>query len=301
MINEFAVEPKVMSTWTDFKSIYDRFGIEHGRLISKYPKKWKRFVFEESEGRGDIERKKIEEKLAQIDSKLFDQSRPYDGTQTWLQNAESIHHSYPFRAIVATQNPRHMYYVLLLDQLDEGCILWHVAREKRIPRTAAALAASTKAIISQSQEILFVDPHFAPEVERYRATLKEFLRIIHNVCASPIRIEYHLMQKSTYSFFSSECKRKLPSLLSRGTGVRFVRWKEKPNGDKLHARYLLTEKVGLRFETGLDEGELGQTTDVTLLDIGLHQQRWKQYQDACPTNQTGSFEYVDEVTIIGIA
>ena len=301
MINEYAVEPNVMSTWTDFRFIFDRFGIEHGRLISKYPKKWKRFVYDESHGCGDIERKKIEERLAQIDIKLFDQSRPYDGTKPWLQNAENNHHSNPFRAIVATQNPRNQYHILQPDDLDDGCVLWHVAREKRIQRTAAALAACAAPIISQSQEILFVDPHFGPELPRYCATFNEFLRVIHSVCLFPIRIEYHLKEKSNYAFFSSECSRRLPPLLTRGVEVRFVRWREKTNGEKFHARYLLTEKAGIRFETGLDEGGIGETTDVTLLDVGLHQQCWNQYQDAFSTNLTGSFEYVDEVIVIGTA
>lgn len=44
---------------------------------------------------------------------------------------------------------------------------------------------------------------------------------------------------------------------------------------------------------GLDEGRDGECTDVSLLDLPVYQQRWKDYLDA------PAFEFVDEIIIVG--
>jgi hypothetical protein len=42
------------------------------------------------------------------------------------------------------------------------------------------------------------------------------------------------------------------------------RWRQRSGGDVLHPRYILTERGGLSFEFWLDEGELGETLDISL-------------------------------------
>ena len=44
------------------------------------------------------------------------------------------------------------------------------------------------------------------------------------------------------------------------------RLSEKPRGEKLHNRYILTDLGGVFFGIGLDDGDEGATDDVTLLD-----------------------------------
>jgi hypothetical protein len=55
------------------------------------------------------------------------------------------------------------------------------------------------------------------------------------------------------------------------------------------------ELLPVRIERGLDEGEEGETTDISLLDETLYRQRWKDFQKA-----TAAFEFVDEVVVKGI-
>jgi hypothetical protein len=65
-------------------------------------------------------------------------------------------------------------------------------------------------------------------------------------------------------------------------------------GDDLHPRYVFTERGGIRIERGLDEGDDGKTTDVSLLEASLYNRRWKDYQ-----RDTSPFDFVDELKIIG--
>ena len=37
MIYEFALEPKLLNNWKDYRYFVEKFGVQHGRLISSYP------------------------------------------------------------------------------------------------------------------------------------------------------------------------------------------------------------------------------------------------------------------------
>jgi len=59
----------------------------------------------------------------------------------------------------------------------------------------------------------------------------------------------------------------LPPLIPKGSRLTLYRWQRTPNGPDLHARYILTENGGVRFDHGLDEGRHSDdTTDIALLD-----------------------------------
>lgn len=68
--------------------------------------------------------------------------------------------------------------------------------------------------------------------------------------------------------------------------MKFFRWKEKPGGEEFHARYILTELGGIRFDVGLDDADdpvSQQTTDVAALDVETHRQRFKEFHPASET------------------
>lgn len=48
------------------------------------------------------------------------------------------------------------------------------------------------------------------------------------------------------------------------------------------------------MEHGLDQGEEGETADISLLDYTLYAQRWKDFQ-----RETPAYKYLDEVRVLG--
>ena len=142
-------------------------------------------------------------------------------------------------------------------------------------------------------EVLFVDPHFNPSELRYRNTLQQFVKST-NKNPKISRIEYHLGDKLEESYFKGECKDKLSRLLPRGLEITFIRWRQLEEGEKLHPRYILTDTGGIRIEVGLDEGEVGETTDISLLSESLYSQRCENFQ-----RSTSAYELVDELKIVG--
>ena len=72
--------------------------------------------------------------------------------------------------------------------------------------------------------------------------------------------------------FKSETAKITPFVQQRRLEMTLVHWRKDRNteGETLHPRYILTDRGGIRIEHGLDEGEYGETTDISLLDRTLY-------------------------------
>lgn len=304
MIHEFAVEPAVLSTWDQFRYFSENFGMEQGRLISRFPKRWKKLVYEACATISDVERKRIETRLGQesFDRKLLNKGRQYDSDHTWLVNAEAHQGTAdPFRAIIATDNPRACDAVRLAAELDQTDILWTVNREDRIPRTATALAAASSKLLQYSRAVLIVDPYFDPSVPRFLNVFRAFVNELGLPSRLLRRFELHTsnQRSGTTDHWGDICRARLLPLLSEGNTLRVVRWSQRPGGEVFHARYVLSDLGGIRFEAGLDEGPNGETTDVSLLNSNVREARWRDFPESVPAAapQTTTYVRVDEFVV----
>lgn len=295
MIYEFALEPTLLNSWERFRYLTERFGVAQGRLISRYPKRWKAMVYEALGTCSELEKKRIEERLIRLDDRMMSRSSEWQPGRDWLSNAEDEHIKRPFHAIVAGANPRAKPEVLLADQLDEKTPTWSVNREIVVARQAADLANALSPLLSLARDIIFVDPHFSPYNNRARSTLREFLvRARSRQSGVQLqRVEFHTAFKDGVDF-DGECQRQLPQRIPAGMTLRIVRLRERDGGEGLHNRYILTDRGGVRLAWGLDEGAAAQTDDLSLLEDALFRSRWDQYCGA-----KLAFDIAGEITIAG--
>ena len=292
MFYEYALEPQLLNNWRDFRYFFENMGVSKGRLISRYPKHWKRLVYESLTDCGDAEKKRIEEALIRADEKLLRRNNEWNGNEDWLTNAEAEHARRPFHAIIARSNPHANASVLVGDALNEHEPLWLLNTTCDVPRNARDMADSVATLLQASREIVFIDPHFAPEMSRYRRPLKAFLQAaLQNRTINLECVEYHLKAKSEVGFFQAECA-KLAYEWPAGIEIRFRRWQELPGSEKLHDRFILTERGGVQFSVGLDDGNEGETTNVHILSEELRRSTWNKYLSNSP-----AFELVDEFVI----
>lgn len=296
MIHEFAVDPALLNNWERFRYLTENFGVCHGRLISRFPKRWKAMVYDGLNGVGDMERKKIEFCLQRINEKMQVHSAPWDNAKCWLQNAENEHKRQPFHAIVAGENPRNHDQVLAYDDLSEHTPLWAVQREKVISRDASSLAAAVSPILRIAKVVIFVDPHFDPYKPRAQNALEAFLKACRDgrIERAFPKVEFHTAYKAENTGFSDECQRQFPPMIPLGMSLKVVRWQARNNGDGLHNRYILTDRGGVRLAWGLDEGSQAQTDDISLLEPKVFNTRWDQYCGDQP-----AFDRFDEIMISG--
>lgn len=301
MLCEFAIEPAVLSTWDNFRYFIDRVGVEHGRLIAQFPKSWKRLVYEAlTEFRGTTRMAVVEERLRRLDPAITKSRRPYDGSREWLVNAEAQQTgNSPFDAIIACSNPRKNTAVLVATDVSDETPRWAVPRERKIARRALDLATAASSLISCSREILLVDPHFNPWEPRWREAFAAVCKALETTRQPPTRTELHVsawrpdgQPKWDVHEFCRECTRRLAVSVPAGLRIRIVIWKQKAGGERIHGRYVLTERGGIRFEGGLDPGSDGETTDVSLLTRQLYDERWKDYNETSTTFELQREHYV---------
>jgi len=287
MIYEYAVEPAVLNNWQDFRYVYDQVGIEHGRLISNFPSTWAKMVItacaDNSQLR-DIDRTRLVEKLKSLRmNKMVKMNRPYDPGRNWLANADIEHRRCPFRAVLSRSTESSIPNLLNFDDLDADHSLWYVPKDRVVPRKAQELACCARLLLQISREIIVADPHFDPGKPRFLETLSHLLQYSFEE-HPPKRIELHVeydywKEQQRERDWMEEAAQSLPRLIPEGFALKVFRWESRLTGDKPHARYILTERGGIRYDYGIDEwkGE-GQTTDVSLLSEDLYRRRWADYQ-----------------------
>lgn len=303
MIHEYALEPELVATWTDRqvgRYFIEKFGLGQPRIVSRYPKRWKRLAWAALQTANEIERKRMEELLARLGGTMV--KRPdarWDPEEGWLDNAVDEHVRAPFHAILARTNPHAENHVLVAQELDDTTHLWEKPRGLCVSRSAADLAAAVAALLRSAREIVFVDPHFGPENVRYRESLRAFLRAVldNRPGALPDRVEVQCSADggATESFFQEECERRLPRIVPRGLRVDLIRLSRRGGGERLHNRYILTDIGSVTFGAGIDRGDASDSDDIELLDRVQHEKRWAQY-----AGKTPAFDRPERpVTIVG--
>jgi hypothetical protein len=284
---EYGVEPQTIGAdWPTFKYWIEKFGFDRGRLISQYPKRWFREVHEAGQNLKPIERSRITEALKQAKkNKIIRCNRPYDpNSGDWLYNALTDHQRRPFHAIVAKNNPTGSGVVLLADDADENQPLMAVATDCSVRRDAPSLVAAMKEMLQSGSQILFIDPFFSPFDGRYRDTLRECLRVVGqtNVTA---RCEIHYRRNNRGAqgepaapdAIRQAAANIFPGVIPVGLTVTLFCWQEKIGGEDFHARYLLTDKGGIRIDAGFSAHGSHQTTDMQLMSYKLSQEKLAFY------------------------
>ena len=295
MINEFAIEPEALSELNMVWQALEQFGVAHGRLVSEFPKRWMRDVYDATAGCPPTQRSKLEIRLQRLRSKLvrFRPRRSSDPLNTWRQKAHAEHIQKPFHAIIQNDNEEGHEQVLTAFDLTDDNTIWNVPTQLKVPRTPEALAASLGPLGRISKELLFVDPHFGNE-QRWSSVLLAALKECDAESGVHKRIEYHTGRIPDRRTLEVSANRYIAPRLSRSVTIRFVLWEQKHAGERMHARYFLTERGGIRFDFGLDEGAPGETTDIGLLSEELYTERWAEYQ-----NESAAYQKVDEFILTG--
>lgn len=297
MIKEYALQPELLSSWPVCRDLSEKFGYSRGRVIARYPRRWERMVLEALKDCMSVEKLQIVERLNILKhSALYPRHHEWNTEKPWLDNAIVEHGKRPFCAILSQENPHDVVAVLCRENLDElQEPRWQAERQRRIERTATEMAACAEPLLRNARAILFVDPYFAPQAQRFRRPLQAFLRILaHRPPGIPVeRIEIHTGHASagTRDFFHAQCRRHLPSIIPRGMKIRLIRWDQA----SLHNRFILTDFCGLQFATGLDEhdGSARMYDIIDLLEPGPYKATWEEYQ-----RSSSSFPLIEDDLII---
>jgi hypothetical protein len=309
MIYEFALEPELVARWHDRREYFpfkETFGMKTGRFISAYPKKWKKMVYDafmnSPDGQNQNAVSRLTALLNDLGEKSVKRKSSFPEMMDWLQRAEAEHGERPFRAILAAGNPRNRDFVIRAEDLmDTGHPLWDIPDDPVVPRKPGDLARAVSPLLQKCRWAVIVDPNFDPGKSRFQDTLKRFLlECVGNGgnCETP-QIELHTGIDRCFKSYetgknrnlddeqcekqklTNNCRKYLPPLIPENMILKIKIWKRKPNGQRLHNRYILTDLASVLFGTGIDHAgsaEVEETDDVRLLSETQHIQRISEYR-----------------------
>jgi hypothetical protein len=286
MIYEYALEPDLVAGWytrETAKYIAMSFGLGTGRLVSRFPKYWKRLVWEAFTGRrGDLDQSRLEVLLSLITEVTVERrGAPYDVKLDWVTNARVEHARRQFRAILARSNPNNEEGVLRYSEIDYGTAPWEAPHGLVIKRRAEAIASALEPMLHCCSGVVLIDPHFRPQELRFRRPLEALLKMLvaNRTPGEVPNVEIQTSGDWEAAAFQSLCASKLPSIMPAALKITIKILKPRDGGETLHNRHILTNLGGVELGAGLDEGDEGESEDLNLLARDQYLQRWAQYMN----------------------
>ena len=282
MIKEFALDPAAISNWNDFRFFTSQFGCEYGRVISRFPKQWKKNVYDLCTNNADvteIQLSRIEILLFNLvynfDRKFVRNSRDFDKNLEWLENAQLSHLIKPFHAIISTKHGNGFFNA---NEIDDSNEMWKVETNAVVARTAKALVKYFKPFYELTNDIIFVEPHFDPGTYKWYHAFQCYFSELFNCGKKYRKIEIHTSAKIETEHFANTFKSNFEKIVKDGHEINVFMWDRIEENENFHPRYLLTEIGGIRIDYGYDEVSDNETTDVQTIGENLYNIRLSNIQ-----------------------
>lgn len=267
----FAIEPEAIDNWKDLKYALEKFGYSKGLLIARFPKTWMRLVMEacERNGVGDVERSKIEEKLRRAkDDRLVRMGLPFfDGD--WLGNVMSDEILANVAAVLVRDKHDDEKLHCLAD-VDETLFDNH--RDVQVKRNAQALAEAARYVLLSSDRIVLIDPYFEakPRCCKVLQAMIKLCRENGHLLAEIVVYTAKDTQKRHANHDVAAYGKLLSNDLAQDIKLRIFLLPAEALDHDFHARYLFSQRAGLRFDRGFvepeDHAQRDHLTDVACLD-----------------------------------
>jgi hypothetical protein len=269
---EYAIEPSLFANYHLGDAILSGIGIEHGRIVGAVPRRWEREVRRATVGQREIERRRIEERLANLRNAIIPRHCEWNGARTWREQAFEVHAVDPFDWILVNGPDAHQSAVDAALGIG-GLMCWDSARSVEIPRTAACLAVAAKPMLCQARTVVLVDAYFNPSGQVHQS---KWLRPLHALAATLAtdgrlsRFEVHALNPRARGqwdagTFIANCRASLGAALPPGITISASLWSERNGGEQFHERLIVTDIGGIVIDPGLDDGPVGETYKLRLI------------------------------------
>lgn len=272
MIKCFAVEPKALNGWEQFRYVMEKFSFSQGRVVAKLPRGWIKELLSCLDGVGDIERQRFVEKLRRYKEDRF-VSVGDSGGGTWVNRAKYLRERGVVDEILISTE------TALLDKEFPGATpdivdekFFEVHRERRCEATLENLVAAAELFLAQSLDITLVDPYFFLGRPGNSKVLGAFIKA---ACSGKrcrrftVVTEKETKPKGGEEFFVRFAEGELSEILPQDFTLRMAFLDKKKPGCDFHARYLLATMGGLRYDKGFHAPGGSEKTDISLLDWSL--------------------------------
>lgn len=290
----YAADPAVCGHASELKLLLTSFGPYTGRYLANYPVEWSALVERQFESVGEVEAAKVKTLLrrARETTALITKANlPWGVERNWLENAAPLLGKSPaapavFDGLIATQAaPPAIHHLHELDLPPTA--------EERIAGTANEYARISKILLVLSPELALIDPYLNPLKRSCFSVLKALFETAARGQSQKISLWVRASEvfgSGAHSATRTDLEDALRRLADQANfkprrEIEMILVEDESRQTKMHGRYLLSIKGGIRLDQGfqqlpagrhVDVGPIGKTTHNALLDIyfdGKHDMR----------------------------
>lgn len=293
MLMEHLVEPdfltKVVGSRRNFNDFLREFSRQSPRVVGqlqKYSKFRRKTLAVQGELASEDQQGMLIELLNFIEETcLVKRNSGINGEVSFFDNCVSAHQQFPSHVFCLNeQTEQRVEGVNILFSADLNDGIRSLPNQKLVQKNLAQMAEVTADFLRLSSNITFVDPYFTSREGMLSPMIKfiELCRTNSPVESKNISILAKLCTKhdsdqpsaqfmldaiTNHQDFSSE------SIESLSVSLLL----EKPQGELLHNRYIISELGALHWGIGLDERHSEVNDDVVMLNEEIFSKRFEQY------------------------
>lgn len=283
----YAADPTACHTASDLALLLKSFGPYAGRYLATYPSNWISQIESRFDTVGEIENARVKTLLrrAKEDMTLVAPNLPWHVDQEWLANASALLVKTPtrsvfFNALIAAQaTPPSTYDLHELDLPPTA--------DEPIFATATEYARITKLLLLYSPEIAFIDPYLDPRSRNYAPVMKALFESTAKGKCKKISLwarESALIKTNSPAIERNDIEYALRELarnanFKQGGVVEMFLVADERQQTKMHGRYLLSIKGGIRLDQGFQKLPEGRRVDVGPIGKATHNEQLDIYFD----------------------
>ena len=272
----FAADPSVCCSASDLKLLLASFGPYAGRYLAKYPIDWAAQVERGLDSVGEIEAARVQTLLRRaIENLTFvtPSNLPWKAEQAWLANAFPLLEgsSAVFKGLIA--NVGKPPTVQELHEVDLP-----PTAEERVAGTASEYARISKILLLLSPEIALIDPYLNPQKRACAAVLGALFDLIARGKCQKVTLwarAADVLGSGNADAVKTDLKDTLRRLavtanFKRGREVEMILVEDESRQTKMHGRYVLSIKGGVRLDQGFQQLPAGRQVDVGPIGKVIH-------------------------------
>ncbi len=253
----YAADPGTCKQISDLNLLLNAFGPYTGRYLASYPSDWMKRIELQYENIGTLEVEKAKELLRRAKDGLKFVTRTnlaWSTEKEWIQNIETLLVSNPtlFNGVIANENISPIVKPFEDHDLSP-------TSEESIRGTNIEYGRVCKILLLLSPELILIDPYLDPLKQRYKSVLSSLFSIAANGPCERIVIwarAREVLRVGSASVILSDIKEALHGLMKEakfrpGRKIEMILVEDESCKNKMHGRYLLTIKGGIRIDQAI--------------------------------------------------
>jgi hypothetical protein len=283
----YGLDPSTPQDRRDLCELIRVFAPSEGRFIAEYPAlAWREAFLSHARSLGDSQHHRAQEALQRLRHALLTETEAtaWRSAWSWAENASTLKERLGWADLLGP--PGSPATVKIFQELWERPL--PTSRGALIPMTARAYVEAARPLLLTSHKLILVDKFFSPVEASWakrRRVLVELLRALRKGS----KVRYLEIRNSSKGEEKSECQTEFDRCNEEAETCKFIEIAIEPieptrksgTGITAHARYLLGNHGGLRFEHGFVEHYPSRgapaLNDVQWLDMTVWAELWEHY------------------------